>query len=151
MIDLGNINERLKLPWEILKLCVSKLRSMGFTNITDEDINPYRTKYKKARKKLIELDGALNEKSKAIWSPSTTNAEAVEMTEMTSKDIDTTVKDVEQDTSFIKPDNKYKLLPLRELGGLDKQLRTIKGSLKVSIAKRVDLKARIEHEERKLN
>ena len=71
------------------------------------------------------------------------------MIEITSKDIDTMVKDVEQDTSFIKPDDK--LLPLRELEGLDKQLRTIRGSLKVSIAKRVDLKARIEHEERKLN
>ena len=44
-----------------------------------------------------------------------------------------------------------KLLPLRELEGLDKQLRTIKGSLKVAIAKRVNLEARIKHEERKLN
>ena len=44
-----------------------------------------------------------------------------------------------------------KLLPLRELEGLDKQLRTIKGSLKVAIAKHVDLEARIKHEERKLN
>ena len=34
---------------------------------------------------------------------------------------------------------------------MDKQLRTIKRSLKVAIAKRVDLRARIEHEERKLN
>ena len=70
---------------------------------------------------------------------------------MTSKDIDTFVKDVKQDTSFIKPDDRDKLLLLRELEGLDKQLRTIKGSLKVAIAKRVDLKARIEHEERKVN
>ena len=73
------------------------------------------------------------------------------MIEVTSKDIDTTVKDVEQDTSFIKPDDKDKLLPLRELEGLDKQFRTIKGSLKVAIAKRVDLKSRIEYEDRKLN
>ena len=71
--------------------------------------------------------------------------------EMTSKDIDASIKDVKQDTSFIKPDDRDKLLPLRELEGLDKQLRTIKGSLQVAIAKRVDLKARIEHEERKLN
>ena len=73
------------------------------------------------------------------------------MIEVTSKDIDTTVKDVEQDTSFIEPSERDKLLPLRELEGLDKQLRTIKGSLKVAIAKRVDLNARIEHEERKLS
>ena len=124
---------------------------MGFINITGEDINPYKLKYKKARKKLRKLDENLDERSKTIESSSTTDAEAIEMIEMTSKDIDTTVKDVEQDTSFIKPDDRDKLLPLRELEGLDKQLRTIKGSLKVAIAKRVDLKARIEHEERKLN
>ena len=151
VIDLGNINERLKPPWEIRKLGVAKLRSMGFTNVTDEDIQPHRTRYVKKRKELRKLDGTLNERSKAIESSSTTDAEAIEMIEMTSKEIDTTVKDVEQDTSFIKPDDRDKLLPLRELEGLDKQLRTIKGSLKVAIAKPVDLKARIEHEERKLN
>ena len=42
-------------------------------------------------------------------------------------------------------------MPLIELEGLDEQLRTIKGSLKVAIAKHVDLKDRIEHEERKLS
>ena len=73
------------------------------------------------------------------------------MFEMTSKDIDTTVKGVEKYTSFIKPDDKDKLLPLRELEGLDKQLRTIRGSLKVAIAKRINSEGRIEHEERKLN
>ena len=73
------------------------------------------------------------------------------MIEVTSKDIDTTVKDVEQDTSFIEPSERDNLLPLRELEGLDKQLRKIKGSLKVAIAKRVDLKSRIEYEERKLS
>ena len=73
------------------------------------------------------------------------------MIEVTSKDIDTTVKDVEQDTSFIEPSERDNLLPLRELEGLDKQLRTIKGSLKVAIAKHVDLKSRIEYEERKLS
>ena len=151
VIDLGNINERLKSPWEIHKLGVSKLRSMGFTNITNEDINPYKPKYKKARDKLIKLNGALNEKSKSIGSPSTTDAEVIEMIVMTSKDIDTTIKDVEQDTSFIEPGERDKLLPLRELEGLDKQLRTIKGSLKVAIAKRVDLEGRIKHEEGKLN
>ena len=73
------------------------------------------------------------------------------MIEVTSKDIDTTVKDVEQDTSFIEPSERDNLLLLRELEGLDKQLRTIKGSLKVAIAKCVDLEAHIKREERKLN
>ena len=72
--------------------------------------------------------------------------------EMTSKDIDTTVNDVEQGTSFIEAANRAdKLLPLRELEGLDKQLRTIRGSLKVAIAKCIDLEGRTEREDRKLN
>ena len=99
----------------------------------------------------MKLNENLDERSKAIESSSTTNAEAIEMIEVTSKDIDATVKDSEQDTSFIESSERDKLLPLRELEGLDKQLKTTKGSLKVAIAKRVDLEARIKHEERKLN
>ena len=103
------------------------------------------------REEAMKLNENLDERSKAIESSSTTDAEAIEMIEVTSKDIDATVKDAEQDTSFIESSERDKLLPLRELEGLDKQLRTIKGSLKVAIAKRVDLNARIEHEERKLS
>ena len=148
VIDLGNINERIKAPSELRRLSVTKLKAMGFTGITDEDTQPYRAKYIKARKKVKILNENLDERSKAIESSSTTDAEAIEMIEMTSKDIDVTVKDAEQDTSFIEPSERDKLLPLREL---DKQLRTIKGSLKVAIAKRIDLEGRIKHEERKLN
>ena len=151
VIDLGNINKKLKAPWEIRKLGVKKLKLMGFMNVTDEDIQPYKTKYKRAREEVMKLNENLDERSKAIESSSTSNAEAIEMIEVTSKDIDTTVKGVEQDTSFIEPSERDKLLPLRELEGLDKQLRTIKGSLKVAIAKRIDLEGRIKHEERKLN
>ena len=129
-------------PWEMHRLGVNKLKSTGFMNITDEDIDPYRKKYKRRQEdKLKKLDEDLDERSKTIGSPSTTDAEAIEMIEVTSKDIDKTIKDVEQDTSFIEPSDRDKLLPLRELEGLDKRLRTIKGSLKVAIAKRVDLGA----------
>ena len=151
VIDFGNINNRLKAPWEIRRLGVAKLRLMGFRNLTYEDINPYDRRTKRAREEVMKLNENLDERSKAIESSSTTDAEAIEMIEMTSKDIDTTVKGVEQDTSFIEPSERDKLLPLRELEGLDKQLRTIKGSLKVAIAKRIDLEGRIKHEERKLN
>ena len=151
VIDFGDINDRLKAPWEIRRLGVAKLRLMGFSNLTYEDINPYDQRSKKAREEVMKLNENLDERSKAIESSSTTDAEAIEMIEVTSKDIDTTVKDVEQDTSFIEPNERDKLLPLRELEGLDKQLRTIKGSLKVAIAKRIDLESRIKHEERKLN
>ena len=151
VIDFGNINNRLKAPWVIRRLGVAKLRLMGFRNLTYEDINPYDRRSKRAREEVIKLNENLDERSKAIESSSMTDAEAIEMIEMTSKDIDTTVKGVEQDTSFIEPSERDKLLPLRELEGLDKQLRTIKGSLKVAIAKRIDLEGRIKHEERKLN
>ena len=151
VIDFGNINDRLKAPWEIRRLGVAKLRLIGFRNLTYEDINPYVPRYKRAREVVIKLNENLDERSKAIESSSTTDAEAIEMIEVTSKDIDTTVKGIEQDTSFIEPSERDKLLPLRELEGLDKQLRTIKGSLKVAIAKRIDLEGRIKHEERKLN
>ena len=150
-IDLGNINERLKAPWEIHRISVSELKSMGFVNLTDEDVQHHRKKYKKAREKVRKLNNNLDERSKEIESSSTTDAEAIEMIEVTSKDNDTTIKDVEQDTSFIEPSEREKLLPLRELEGLNKQLRTMKGSLKVAIAKRIDLKSRIEYEERKLS
>ena len=151
VIDLGNINEGLITPWDMHKLGVKRLKWIGFLNITDEDVNPYKKQYKRARGKIRKLDENLDERPKTIESPSTTDAEAIEMIEVTSKDIDTMLKDVEQDTSFIEPSERDKLLPLRELEGLDKQLRTIKGSLKVAIAKRVDLEAHIKQEERKLN
>ena len=151
VIDLGNINEGLKTTWDIRKLGVKKLRLMGFRNVTDEDIQPHRPKYIKVREKIRKLDENLDERSKAIESSSTMDTEAIEIIEVTSKDIDTTVKDVEQDTSFIEPSERDKLLPLRELEDLDKQLRTIKGSLKVAIAKCIDLEAHIELEERKLS
>ena len=147
VIDFGNINDRLKAPWEIRRLGVAKLRLMGFRNLTYEDINPYDRRSKRARDDVIQLNENLDERSKAIESSSTTDAEAIELMEMTSKDID----GLEQETSFIEPSEKDKLLPLRELQGLDKQIRTIKGSLKVSIAKRVELEDRIKHEENKLN
>ena len=73
VIDLGNINNRLKAPWEIRKLGVSKLKLIGFTNITYEDINPYDRRFKRVREKVIELDEDLNERSKMIDFPSTTN------------------------------------------------------------------------------
>ena len=142
VINLGNINERLISPWDMHRLGVNILKSMGFMNITDKDVQPYRPKCVKAREKVRKLDENLDKRSKAVEASSTTDAEAIEMIEVTSKDIDTTVKDVEQNTSFIEPSERDKLLPLRELEGLDKQLRMIKGSLKVAIAKRVDLEAR---------
>ena len=147
VIYLGNIDKGLKSITEISKLGVNRLRTMGFTNITYEDIQPYQPKFQKARDEARKLNEKLNERSKTLESSSTTDVEAIELMEMTSKDID----GLEQETSFIEPTERDKLLPLRELQGLDKQIKTIKGSLKVAIAKRVELEDRIKHEEDKLN
>ena len=47
VIDLGNINEGLITPWEIHRFGVKRLKLMGFLSITDEDVNPYKKKYKR--------------------------------------------------------------------------------------------------------
>ena len=52
VIDLGNINEGLRSPWDIWKLGVKKLKLMGFRNLTDEDVQPHRPKYIKLERKL---------------------------------------------------------------------------------------------------
>ena len=79
VIDFGNINNRLKAPWEIRKLGVAKLRLIGFRNIMYEDINPYDRRFKRAREDVTKLNENLDERSKAIESSSTTDAEAIKM------------------------------------------------------------------------
>ena len=56
VIDLGNINKRIKLPSELRRLNVAKLKVMGFTDITDEDTHLYRAKYLVARDKVKKLN-----------------------------------------------------------------------------------------------
>ena len=124
---------------------------MSFTNITDEDVNPYRVGYRDAREKVRKFNDNLNERSKARESSSTTGTEVIELMEIMSEDIDTNVKGVERETPFIEAVERDKLLPLRELQRLDKQLRTIREPLKVEIAKRIDLEGRTDHAERKLS
>ena len=51
VIDLGNINEGLITPWEIHRFGVKRLKSMGFLNITDEDVNPYKKRSTKGDEK----------------------------------------------------------------------------------------------------
>ena len=84
---------------------------MSFTDITYKDVEP--SKYKDAIVKFRKLDGDLNERSKAIKSSSMTDTEAIELMEITSKDMYTTVKGVEQRTSFIEASERDKLLSLR--------------------------------------
>ena len=72
-----------------------------------------------------------------------TGADDIELQEIAGKASDK-IKDVQTDTDELFEH------PLRELLGLDKQLRTIRGSLKVEVAKKVELEKRIAKERQKL-
>ena len=75
-----------------------------------------------------------------------TGADDIELQEIAEKasGIISHVKDIQTDTDELFGH------PLRELLGLDAQLRSIRGSLKVEVAKKVQLEERIAKEHRKL-
>ena len=66
---------------------VTMLKLLGFTNITDEDIHPYRAGYQDAIEKVKKLNDNSIERSKAMESSSTMDAEATELMEIASEDI----------------------------------------------------------------
>ena len=71
-----------------------------------------------------------------------TKTDYIELQEIAEKssDIISQIRDVQTDTEDLFEH------PLRELSGLDKQLRTIRGSLKVEVAKKVELEEHITKE-----
>ena len=75
-----------------------------------------------------------------------TKADDTELQEIVEKasGIISEIKDVQTDTEDLFEH------PLHELLGLDKQLRSIRGSLKVEVAKKVELEEHITKERRKL-
>ena len=75
-----------------------------------------------------------------------TKADNIEIQKIAEKasGIISQIKDVQTDTEDLFEN------PLRELLGLDKQLRTIRGSLKVEVAKKVELEEHITKERQKL-
>ena len=75
-----------------------------------------------------------------------TGADDIELQEIAEKasGIISQIKDIQTDTEDLFEH------PLRELLGLDKQLRSIRGSLKAEVAKKVQLEEHIKKEHRKL-
>ena len=75
-----------------------------------------------------------------------TKADDIELQEIVEKTLGiiSQIKDVQTDTEDLFEH------PLRELLGVDKQLRTIRGFLKVEVAKKVELEEHIAKERRKL-
>ena len=89
----------------------------------------------------------LNEAAEELPSASDiTKADDIELQEIAEKasDLIFQIKDVQTDT-----DDLFKH-PFRELLGLDVQLRSIRGPLKVEVAKKVQLEEHIAKEHRKL-
>ena len=75
-----------------------------------------------------------------------TKADDIELQEIVEKasGIISQIKDIQTDTEDLFEN------PLRKLLGLDEQLRTIRGSLKVEVAKKVELEEHITKEHQKL-
>ena len=88
----------------------------------------------------------LEKQAKLPSSSEIAKADDIELEEIAEKasDIIFQIKDVQTDT-----DDLFEH-PLRELLGLDKQLRSIRGSLKVEVVKKVQLEENITKEHRKL-
>ena len=88
----------------------------------------------------------LEKQAKLPSSSEIAKADDIELEEIAEKasDIISQIKDVQTDT-----DDLFEH-PLRELLGLDKQLRSIRGSLKVEVAKKVQLEEHIAKERREL-
>ena len=84
--------------------------------------------------------------NKAAEESDITKVDDIELQEIVEKTsgIISQIKDVQTDTGDLFEH------PLRELLGLDKQLRTIRGSLKVEVAKKVELEEHIIKERQKL-
>ena len=131
---LMNRNGELKTIGNIADtLGIRGLREMGY-NITKTNLKP---------RFVLDL---LEKQAELLSSSEIAKADDKELEEIAEKasDIIFQIKDVQTDT-----DNLFEH-PLRELLGLDKQLRSIRGSLKVEAAKKVQLEEHIAKERRKL-
>ena len=114
-------------------LGIRGLQEMGY-NITKTNLKP-----------RFALD-LLEKQAELSSSSETAKADDIELEEIAEKasDIIFQIKDAQTDT-----DDLFEH-PLRELLGLDKQLRSIRGSLKVEVVKKVQLEEDITKECRKL-
>ena len=131
---LMNRNGDLKTIGVIVDtLGIRGLREMGY-NIAKTNLKP---------RFVLDL---LEKQAELPSSSEIAKADDIELEEIAEKasDIISQIKDVQTDT-----DDLFEH-PLRELLGLDKQLRSIRGSLKVEVAKKVQLEEHIAKEHRKL-
>ena len=101
--------------------------------------------------KLMQVQRELEEK----W-PSASDigkANEIEMQELTRKAIDVNedlIREISSDRGTQTGEDDPNMPTMRELVGLDKELRSIRGSLKVEAAKKVEIEQKLRQEYRKL-
>ena len=121
-------------------LGIGGLKDMGY-NITKTNLKP---------RFLLDL---LEKQTKLPSSSEIDKASDIELQELTERPI-TAIKDFLQEISSDRGtqtgEDDPEMPTMRELVGLDKELRSIRGSLKVEAAKKVELEEKIKHENRKL-
>ena len=113
-------------------LGIRGLREMGY-NITKTNLKP---------RFVLDL---LEKQAKLPSSSEIAKADTIELEEIAKSTEDL----ISQTNNQTQTDDLFEH-PLRELLGLDKQLRSIRGSLKVEMAKKVQLEEHITKERRKL-
>ena len=116
-------------------------KSLGIRGLRDMGYNISRTNLKPR----FALD-LLEKQAELPSSSEIAGADTIELEEIakSKEDLIFQIKDVQTDTDDLFEHH------LRELLGLDKQLRSIRGSLKVEVAKKVQLEEHIAKECRKL-
>ena len=126
---LMNINGELKTTGVIVDtLGIRGLREMGY-NITKTNLKP---------RFVLDL---LEKQAELPSSSEIANADEIELEEI-AKSTEDLISQINNQT---QTDDLFEH-PLRELLGLDKQLRSIRGSLKVEVAKKVELEEHIAEE-----
>ena len=122
-------------------LGIGGLREMGY-NITKTSLKP---------RFLLDL---LEKQTKLPSSSEIDRASDIKLQEMTERPI-TAIKDFLQEISSDRGtqtgEDDPEMPTMQELVGLDKELRSIRGSLKVEAAKKVELEQHIEREKTKLS
>ena len=113
-------------------LGIRRLREMGY-NITKTNLKPQF---------VLDL---LEKQAKLPSSSEIAKADTIELEEIAKSTEDL----ISQISNQTQTDDLFKY-PLRELLGLDRQLRSIRGLLKVEVAKKVQLEEHIAKEHRKL-
>ena len=128
-----------------LKPYKSLIRILGKNRIYNLGFNV--SEWPLSRKQAVALNKVQEELPSASDITKADDIELQEIAEKASKsteDIISQIKDIQTDTEDLFEH------PLCELLGLDKQLRSIRGSLKVEVAKKVELEECIAKERRKL-